>query len=185
MVDEFSSFARMPAPKMELSDLNEIARGGVFAQRVASPSIRLPFAEAADSVDVECDSRLVGQALANILKNAAESVSARVNSNGEKAAGEIDVKVYRLGDRGIIEVMDNGLGWPTADRSRLTEPYMTTREKGTGLGLAIVRRVMEDHGGRLELDERPDQGQGAVVRLAFPLLDSQRGTTDAPTRIEA
>jgi len=185
MVDEFSSFARMPAPKMELSDLNEIARGAVFAQRVSSPSIRMPFAEASASVEVECDSRLASQALANILKNAAESVSARVDGEGEKAAGEIAVKVYPHDGFGVIEVTDNGLGWPTADRSRLTEPYMTTREKGTGLGLAIVRRVMEDHGGRLELDE-PKQGRGgAVVRLAFPLLETERGAMDASARAEA
>ncbi len=185
MVDEFSSFARMPAPKMELSDLNDITRSAVFAQRVASPSIKMPFAEAGDSVDVECDSRLAGQALANILKNAAESVSARVEADGDKNTGEIAVKVYRHNGFGIIEVTDNGLGWPTADRSRLTEPYMTTREKGTGLGLAIVRRVMEDHGGRLELDERGEASRGAIVRLAFPLLDNQRDAMDADVRAEA
>lgn len=185
MVDEFSSFARMPAPKMELSDLNEIARGAVFAQRVASPSIRMPYSEASDSVDVECDSRLAGQALANILKNAAESVSARVDGDGGKATGEISVKVFRHDGFGIIEVTDNGLGWPTADRSRLTEPYMTTREKGTGLGLAIVRRVMEDHGGRLELDDPGQDQRGAIVRLAFPLLDTRREAQDASERAEA
>lgn len=185
MVDEFSSFARMPAPKMELSDLNEIARGAVFAQRVASPSIRMPYSETADSVDVECDSRLAGQALANILKNAAESVSARVDADGGKATGEIGVKVFRHDGFGIIEVADNGLGWPTADRSRLTEPYMTTREKGTGLGLAIVRRVMEDHGGRLELDDPGPEQRGAIVRLAFPLLDTRRDAQKASEQAEA
>ncbi len=185
MVDEFSSFARMPSPKMELSDLNEIVRAAVFAQRVASPNIRIPLVEAPESVDVECDSRLAGQALANILKNAAESVSARVDGTGGKATGEIAVKVYRHAGFGLIEVKDNGLGWPTADRSRLTEPYMTTREKGTGLGLAIVRRVMEDHGGRLELDDPGDTQGGAIVRLAFPLLDTGRDAMDASARAEA
>lgn len=185
MVDEFSSFARMPAPKMELSDLNEIARGAVFAQRVSSPSIRIPFSESIGGVDVECDRRLAGQALANILKNAAESVSARVEGEGGEADGEIGVKVYPHAGFGVIEVTDNGLGWPTADRSRLTEPYMTTREKGTGLGLAIVRRVMEDHGGRLELDEAADSRRGAVVRLAFPLLETERDAMDASARAEA
>lgn len=185
MVDEFSSFARMPAPKMELSDLNEIARSAVFAQRVASPTIKLPLSEGAESVDVECDSRLAGQALANILKNAAESVSARVDSEGGKGGGQISVKVYRHDGFGVIEVIDNGLGWPVADRSRLTEPYMTTREKGTGLGLAIVRRVMEDHGGRLELDDQGEIEQGAIVRLAFPLLEASRGAVDASQRANA
>jgi two-component system nitrogen regulation sensor histidine kinase NtrY len=115
-------------------------------------------------------SRLAGQALANILKNAAESVSARVEGEGRKADGEIGVKVYPHAGFGVIEVTDNGLGWPTADRSRLTEPYMTTREKGTGLGLAIVRRVMEDHGGRLELDEAAGAAAALWCGWPFPCL---------------
>lgn len=185
MVDEFSTFARMPAPKMEQLDLSEIARAAVFAQRVASPDIRVPLNAPEAPVLVECDGRLAGQALANILKNAAESVSARMDSGTEKAGGTIQVQVYRDNGFGVIEARDDGLGWPTADRARLTEPYMTTREKGTGLGLAIVRRVMEDHGGRLELDE-PGEGQnGAVVRLAFPLLETSAGASDAPANAEA
>ncbi|WP_241095063.1 sensor histidine kinase [Marinicauda algicola] len=171
MVDEFSAFARMPAPKMEAADLGEVAQGAVFAQRVASPQIRVTLDRPSEPVTVECDSRLATQALANILKNAAESVSARMEAEGSKAVGLIAVTVCGENGFGLIEVRDDGLGWPSPDKARLTEPYMTTREKGTGLGLAIVRRVMEDHQGRLELDD-PGEGQaGAVVRLAFPLLD--------------
>lgn len=169
MVDEFSSFARMPTPKMEAADLGEIARGAVFAQRVASPSVRIPLTCPEDPLIAECDSRLAAQALGNILKNAAESVMTRMETDpGE--GGRIAVSVYGEDEFAVVEVCDNGLGWPTPDKARLTEPYMTTREKGTGLGLAIVRRVMEDHGGRLELDD-PSSGEGgAVVRLAFPKL---------------
>jgi len=185
MVDEFSTFARMPAPKMEQLDLAEIARAAVFAQRVASPDIRVPLTAPDAPVLVECDGRLAGQAVANILKNAAESVSARMDSATEKAGGTIQVQVYRENGFGVIEARDDGLGWPTADRARLTEPYMTTREKGTGLGLAIVRRVMEDHGGRLELDEPGEGRSGAVVRLAFPLLETSAGASDAPADAEA
>jgi two-component system nitrogen regulation sensor histidine kinase NtrY len=185
MVDEFSTFARMPAPKMEQLDLCQIASSAVFAQRVASPDIKVPLTTPDAPVLVECDGRLAGQALANILKNAAESVSTRMESDGGKSVGMIQAKVYRENGFGVIEVRDDGLGWPTADRSRLTEPYMTTREKGTGLGLAIVRRVMEDHGGRLELDEPPEGETGAVVRLAFPLLETDAGASDAPASAEA
>ena len=185
MVDEFSTFARMPAPLMEQLDLSEIARSAVFAQRVASPDLRLPVTTPDAPILVECDGRLAGQALANILKNAAESVSARMEHDGGKSGGAIEVQVYRENGYGVIEVRDDGLGWPTPDRARLTEPYMTTRDKGTGLGLAIVRRVMEDHGGRLELDE-PGQGRsGAVVRLAFPLLETSAGAEPAPANVEA
>ena len=185
MVDEFSTFARMPAPRMEQLDLTEIARSAVFAQRVASPDIRVPLNVGEGAILVECDGRLASQALANILKNAAESVSARMDLDGGKTAGSIQVQVYRDCGFGVIEARDDGLGWPTPDRTRLTEPYMTTREKGTGLGLAIVRRVMEDHGGRLELDERGDGQTGAVVRLAFPLLETSAGATGASVNAEA
>ncbi|PWE17830.1 PAS domain-containing sensor histidine kinase [Marinicauda salina] len=185
MVDEFSSFARMPAPKMEAADLGDIAQGAVFAQRVASPQLRVNLDRDDGPHTVECDSRLASQALANILKNAAESVSARMEGEGAKSGGRIDVEVRSEEGFGIIEVRDDGLGWPTPDRSRLTEPYMTTREKGTGLGLAIVRRVMEDHGGRLELDDPPGDGPGAIVRLAFPLLDLAGGRSDPAARAEA
>ncbi|TGY94943.1 PAS domain-containing sensor histidine kinase [Marinicauda pacifica] len=172
MVDEFSTFARMPAPKMEVTDLNVVAEGAVFAQRVASPQIRVSLQRPDDAVMVECDSRLATQSLANILKNAAESVSTRMESEAGKSIGQMQVSVLVQDGFAIIEVKDDGLGWPSPDKARLTEPYMTTREKGTGLGLAIVRRVMEDHSGRLELHDRDDSQQGAVVRLAFPLLDN-------------
>ncbi|MBI1265495.1 MAG: HAMP domain-containing protein [Alphaproteobacteria bacterium] len=184
MVDEFSSFARMPAPKMEAADLNEIARSAVFAQRVASPSIRLTLDGPEPGPQVECDARLAGQALANILKNAAESVSARMDRDSAKTPGEIAVRVFAHDGFGVIEVRDDGLGWPVADKSRLTEPYMTTREKGTGLGLAIVRRVMEDHGGRLDLDDPAPGLAGAVVRLAFPLLDTPAALDSPAARAE-
>jgi len=185
MVDEFSAFARMPSPVMELADLREIARSAVFAQRVSSPSIRIPMQIPDDPVLIECDIRLAGQALANILKNAAESVSARIEQSASKSDGTIAVSVRQDRDFAILEVRDDGLGWPVNDRARLTEPYMTTREKGTGLGLAIVRRVMEDHGGRLELDDPPPGETGAVVRLAFPLLSNQTGGQDPAGRAEA
>lgn len=185
MVDEFSSFARMPTPKMEATDLGEVAQSAVFAQRVASPQIRIHLDRPEQAPFVECDTRLATQALANLLKNAAESVSARMEAEAGKAAGRIDVTVRDGGGFGIVEVTDDGLGWPSPDKARLTEPYMTTREKGTGLGLAIVRRVMEDHHGRLELDDPVEGRRGAVVRLAFPLLDAQQTTTpDAHNRAE-
>lgn len=183
MIDEFSSFARMPTPKMEAADLGEIAQAAVFTQRVASPSIKITLERPAEPLLAECDSRLATQALANILKNAAESVQARMDADGQGASGRISVQVREAEAMAVIEATDDGLGWPTPDKARLTEPYMTTREKGTGLGLAIVRRVMEDHGGRLELDD-PETGGGAVVRLAFPKFETGR-TRPLPASAEA
>jgi two-component system nitrogen regulation sensor histidine kinase NtrY len=172
MVDEFASFARMPEPKVSDTEAGELVQAAVFAQRVASPKIILNYDRPTESVIAACDDRLTSQALANILKNAAESVSSRVKRDGDDAPlGQIDVSVREESGFAIIEVRDNGLGWPLANRERLTEPYMTTREKGTGLGLAIVKRVMEDHKGRLELGVN-DDGEGAVVRLVFPLSET-------------
>jgi two-component system nitrogen regulation sensor histidine kinase NtrY len=168
MVDEFSAFARMPQPKVERVEMGELVKSAVFAQRVASPNIEIRFDHPGEPVYALCDARLSGQALANILKNACESVSARMDQ--DEQPGTLTVGLSEANGQAVIEVADNGLGWPTPNRERLTEPYMTTREKGTGLGLAIVKRVMEDHKGRLELDV-PDSGQGAVVRLVFPLAD--------------
>ncbi len=168
MVDEFSSFARMPQPKVEAVELGELTKSAVFARRVASASVDVTFDKPDQPVLGLCDARLSSQALANILKNASESVEARMEKDG--GPGSISVQLTERDGSAIIEVTDNGLGWPTPNRERLTEPYMTTREKGTGLGLAIVKRVMEDHKGRLELD-LPASGSGAVVRLIFPLAD--------------
>lgn len=170
MVDEFSSFARMPQPNVEEVEMGEVTQAAVFAQRVASPTVDLSFAKPEEDVHALCDARLSSQALANILKNAAESVMARMERDGGEENGRIEVALRVENDFAVIEVCDNGLGWPTTDRERLTEPYMTTREKGTGLGLAIVKRVMEDHKGRLELGV-PPSGQGAMVRLVFPLIE--------------
>ena len=171
MVDEFSSFARMPEPKVEPVEMTELAQAASFAQRVASPSVETVFARPDKPVWALCDARLSSQAMANILKNAAESVVARMEGEvGGGEPGRIQVALREENGFAVIEVRDNGLGWPTANRERLTEPYMTTREKGTGLGLAIVKRVMEDHKGRLELG-LPESGPGAVVRLVFPLAD--------------
>lgn len=185
MVDEFSAFARMPAPKMEVADLVDVANACVFAQRVASPELQVLLTVQGGPIAVECDSRLIGQALANVLKNGAESVSDRMEQDGAKAGGQIAVSIGSETGQAIIEITDNGLGWPEHDRARLTEPYMTTRAKGTGLGLAIVRRIMEDHGGRLELDDRPDLMRGAVVRLVLPLLEPDTDALDTPAQAEA
>ncbi len=169
MVDEFSSFARMPQPKIEPVGLSDLIRNVVFAQRVASPSIAIEFKEPPGDILADCDERLAAQALTNIVKNASESVTTRVESDGAKAAkGRIRLSLAPEDGFAVITIEDNGLGWPQVNRERLTEPYMTTREKGTGLGLAIVKRVMEDHRGRLELDE-PADGNGAIVRMKFPI----------------
>ncbi len=165
MVDEFSAFARMPAPKFALHDVGELLRGAVFAQRVADSSVAIEIEGAMPASPLVCDGRIVGQALANVLKNAGEAITTR-RLSGDATPGRIVIRVHALDDRLDIAVEDNGGGFPLRNRDRLTEPYVTTREKGTGLGLAIVKRILEDHGGGLILEDA-DPGPGARVVLWF------------------
>jgi two-component system nitrogen regulation sensor histidine kinase NtrY len=166
MVDEFSSFARMPTPTMRREYAQELMQQAVFLQREANPEIDFAINAPEKAVTFECDGRLVAQALTNILKNATEAVSAREHGS---AGGRIVICLEQDDSSVTFRVMDNGIGLPTQHRHRLTEPYVTTRAKGTGLGLAIVRKVVEDHGGEIALQDRADAVTGAEVRLTFPL----------------
>ncbi len=186
MVDEFSSFARMPTAHIKPIEINEIVRQAVFLQRVAHPEIEYSLDMSSDPVLLDCDGRLVSQALTNILKNAAEAIRGQETAKPEDESapakdadsgglGRIQVALDEAPETISIVVTDSGCGLPQTDRGRLTEPYMTTRAKGTGLGLAIVNKVMEDHGGTLLLDDAPaSEGweTGARVRLVFPRLSS-------------
>src|SRR5437868_6233843 len=168
MVDEFSRFARMPKPVMEGEDVADTVRQAVFLMKVAHPEIDIEAEFKEDPLRAQFDRRLISQAVTNIVKNATEAIE-QVPLE-ELGKGRIDVVVSREGEDVLIDVVDNGIGLPKVARSRLLEPYVTTRAKGTCLGLAIVGRVLEDHGGRIELkdasDFRPGQ-RGAWMRLRF------------------
>ena len=166
MVDEFSAFARMPAPRFEPSNLTEMLRQAVFAQRFQDAEIEVKLEEPGDGdVWITSDERMIGQALTNILKNAGEAVGARRGSE-PAIKGRITATLVCEGDDLCVTIEDNGVGLPAKDRDRLTEPYVTTREKGTGLGLAIVKRIMEDHGGSLALvDARVLPGARVVMKF--------------------
>jgi len=140
----------------------------VFGQRLVFADIKFE-AEGVDApIALVCDGRLIGQALQNLVKNAAESVQARRARDGEPKDGVVTLRLRDLETGVQFEVRDNGLGFPEKNRHRLIEPYVTTRQKGTGLGLAIVARVVEDHGGLIELDDAPGPGPGAIVRFVLP-----------------
>ena len=166
MVDEFSAFARMPTPQFAEADVAELLRQGVFAQRVSDPDTVIDLYDSPGAVIAVCDARMIGQALTNVLKNAGEAILARrVAEPG--LHGRIAARLIQAEDDLVIEIEDNGVGLPAKDRHRLTEPYVTTREKGTGLGLAIVKRILEDHGGDLSLhDARERPGARAVLRIS-------------------
>ena len=168
MVDEFSRFARMPKPVMEGEDVADTVRQAVFLMKVGHPDLDIVTEIKQDPLRAQFDRRLISQALTNIIKNATEAIE-QVPPE-ELGKGRIDVIATRESDDIVIDVIDNGIGLPKVSRARLLEPYVTTRQKGTGLGLAIVGRVLEDHGGRIELkdasDFRPGQ-RGAWMRLRF------------------
>jgi two-component system, NtrC family, nitrogen regulation sensor histidine kinase NtrY len=165
MVDEFSAFARMPAPVLKPEDLTAIVERAVFLERTAHSDIAFALNFASRPVTVRCDARLTSQAVINIVKNAVEAIEARIVNTGPNPPGRIAVSVDEADGRVVVTVEDNGKGLPKRGRERLTEPYMTTRAKGTGLGLAIVKKIMEDHRGELLLDDA--EAGGARVRLVF------------------
>jgi two-component system, NtrC family, nitrogen regulation sensor histidine kinase NtrY len=191
MVDEFARFARMPKPVIEGEDVADTVRQAVFLMKVAHPEIDIETDIKTDPLRAQFDRRLISQALTNIIKNATEAIE--VVPPEELGKGRIDVVAAQEGKDVLIDVIDNGIGLPKVARQRLLEPYVTTRAKGTGLGLAIVGRVLEDHGGRLELkdasDFRPGQ-RGAWMRLRFAVSGKaasaetkEQGTEKAATTL--
>ena len=178
MVDEFSSFARMPAPRFSAVDPAELLREAVFAQRVAVAGIGVELTEPLPSVVLHADRPMIGQALTNILKNAGEAVAARRAIAPREDDGDRPGILARLtieDESAVFIIEDDGMGLPAKDRDRLTEPYVTTREKGTGLGLAIVKRICEEHGGELKLADAETLA-GARVCLVLPLKSQPKAT---------
>ncbi len=158
MVDEFSSFARMPSPVIQREDLVEITKQATFLMNVGSKKINISTNFPTHSVEFDCDASQVGQALTNVIKNATEALEGQPDA-------QIEVTIIDDESKTAIVVTDNGKGMPEDMIDRLTEPYVTTRSKGTGLGLAIVKKIMRDHGGDLILEN--NEGQGARATLVF------------------
>lgn len=166
MVDEFSSFARLPKPVFRDEDALDLVRQAVFLQEVAHSGIAFSVGSS-ELIDreVRCDRHQFGQAMTNVLKNAVEAVEARAAEGKGQYAGEIAVTMRDAGEAIVVTIEDNGIGLP-ADRERLTEPYVTTREKGTGLGLAIVNKIVDEHGGDMSFASPPSGGTRVTLRFA-------------------
>ncbi|HUN51998.1 MAG TPA: PAS domain-containing sensor histidine kinase [Candidatus Sulfotelmatobacter sp.] len=165
MVDEFSSFARLPAPVFRTENLAELVRQALFLQHVAHAEVDYVASLPEGAVPLRCDARQLAQVMTNLLQNAADSIDARRAADAGAPRGRIEVRLLQKRGEISVEVIDNGRGLPVENRSRLTEPYVTTRTKGTGLGLAIVKKIMEEHAGELLLDDA--EGGGACIRLLF------------------
>ncbi len=169
MVDEFSAFARMPKPDMQTLDLRDPLREASFLVEVTRSDIAFERDFGHEPLMGTFDSRLMAQAFGNVVKNAAEAIEAM--DRDDRRPGIVRIRAGRQGDTIRVDVIDNGKGLPRENRQRLLEPYMTTREKGTGLGLAIVKKIVEDHGGTLELHDAPPdfhKGRGAMITIVLP-----------------
>jgi two-component system nitrogen regulation sensor histidine kinase NtrY len=181
MVDEFSKFARMPKAVIAAEDVADTVRQVVFLQRVGNEDMDIDLELGEDPMPARFDRRLISQGLTNIVKNATEAIGAVPAA--ERGRGRIAVTAAREGDLIVIDVIDNGIGLPKENRNRLLEPYVTTREKGTGLGLAIVGKILEEHGGGIELrdaDEKFPGQRGAWMRLRF--RDERAAVASAETQ---
>ncbi|WP_318530256.1 PAS domain-containing sensor histidine kinase [Rhizobium sp. TRM95796] len=182
MVDEFSSFARMPKPSKETSDLRMILKDAVFLREMGNNHVRFIRDWGEEPLTGAFDSRMLGQAFSNLIKNAVEAIEA-VPSDQTREEYKIMVRAKPdpRGDRLVVEIIDNGKGLPQENRHRILEPYMTMRDKGTGLGLPIVKKIIEEHGGHLEIHDAPpdfDHGFGAMFRVILPLADQATDRLD-------
>ncbi|MGE3247714.1 MAG: PAS domain-containing sensor histidine kinase [Beijerinckiaceae bacterium] len=175
MVDEFSSFARMPKARLEKDDLRECVKQVAFLMRVGNPDIDIEETLPDTQVETWFDRRLLSQALTNLIKNATEGIK---GAETHIADPRVSISL-KEGEGGMltIDIIDNGRGFPKENRNRLLEPYVTTRAEGTGLGLPIVAKILEDHGGGLDLRDAPS-GQGAWVHLYFPKNNAHKASRD-------
>lgn len=166
MVDEFSSFARLPKPVFRPEDALDLVRQALFLQEVAHPEITYALeGDIAAPLPIACDRHQFGQAMTNVLKNAAEAIEARQRDGDAAYRGRIVVTLQDTDSELAVTVTDNGIGLPQ-DRERIVEPYVTTREKGTGLGLAIVNKIVEEHGGEMIFAPRSEGGTSVTLRFA-------------------
>ncbi len=185
IVDEFSKFARMPEPERRVHDLTKLVRDAVVLQEAATEGVTVTADLPDDAVMADIDQTMISQALTNLIKNAGEAVETHREQSGDAGyAGEVRVTMEHTDSEVLITVSDNGVGLP-ADRARLFEPYVTTREKGTGLGLSIVKKIIEEHGGTLVLtdadpfEEGARQGARAEIRLPLAPVAEATGTRRA------
>jgi two-component system nitrogen regulation sensor histidine kinase NtrY len=172
----------MPKPTKERADLRNILKDAVFLREMGNTHVTFIRDFGDEPLDGTFDGRMLGQAFGNIIKNAVEAIEA-LPADAVRGDRRVLIRSRRNETSGqfVVDIIDNGKGLPTENRHRILEPYMTMREKGTGLGLAIVKKIIEDHGGQLELHDAPadfDHGQGAMIRIILPPAGQSGGTDD-------
>jgi two-component system nitrogen regulation sensor histidine kinase NtrY len=187
IVDEFSKFARMPAPDRRQLDLGKLVTEAVVLQEAAHPDIRYRLSLPEPAVLAHLDGTMINQALTNLLKNAAEAIDERLTKDPSGPQGAIRAALSVTPERLTIDIQDNGTGLPDQP-ARLFEPYVTHRAKGTGLGLPIVKKIIEEHDGSLDLMPGPvfegADRTGAWARIVLPqAVPGQRWDGDEKSRI--
>ena len=172
IVDEFSKFARMPEPERRAEDLCTLLSGAITLQKAGQPDVRFDVDLGGEPLEGQYDATMIGQALTNLIKNAGEAIETRREELGEDIVPQIKISARRVDNDAEISISDNGIGLPE-DRAKLFEPYVTTRDKGTGLGLPIVKKIIEEHGGSLKLQDAAlfegESHHGAMALIRLPL----------------
>ena len=171
MVDEFSSFARMPAAKLAPHDLKLIVKAQVTLQSEANNNVEFSFKIPEEPVVVLCDDHQIRQMITNLIQNSIDSINAKRDEQNN-VNGSIQIQISKKSNFCYLEIIDDGIGLPAEISNRLTEPYVTTREKGTGLGLAIVAKIVEDHSGTFKIEDTIVNGSGVVVTVKIPLVET-------------
>ena len=166
IVDEFSSFARMPKPVFREENLKDILKQALFMQDIAHPKVSFSYQTSEENISMVCDRRQLGQVITNIIKNAVEAIEQKVTQGSDFTMddGQIVLRLSQRPNETSIVLDDNGIGLPE-ERERIVEPYMTTRETGTGLGLAIVKKIVEEHFGEIKFND--NQWGGTTVKIVF------------------
>ena len=172
IVDEFSKFARMPEPERRAEDLCTLLSGAITLQKAGQPDVRFDVDLGGEPLEGQYDATMIGQALTNLIKNAGEAIEKRREDLGGDIVPQIKISARRVDNDAEISISDNGIGLPE-DRAKLFEPYVTTRDKGTGLGLPIVKKIIEEHGGSLKLEDAAlfegESHHGAMALIRLPL----------------
>jgi nitrogen fixation/metabolism regulation signal transduction histidine kinase len=163
MVNEFSEYARAPVLNLSQLDLNQLVRDVLDLYELTGVTLKVNLAK--QTLDVLGDNTMLRQVLHNLLQNAQDALEG-------VDAPTIEVTTSKLVDHVQLTVMDNGAGFPIEIMSRAFEPYMTTKHHGTGLGLAIVKKIVEEHQGTINIENRKGashQDSGAIVIVTLPL----------------
>jgi len=175
LVNEFSSFARLPASNPSPNDLNAILQETLVMYREGHPEIRLAFDAGADLPEVNVDREQIRRVMINLLSNAVAALDGKEGEIRVETRYQPDLKMV------VFSVADTGCGIPAEDKPRLFEPYFSTKKTGTGLGLAIVSTIIADHNGYIRVRDNNPRGTKFIVELPVPehlhTLDTDSGNT--------